>query len=98
MAFTEVKEKLFDFLEPCSGKETRFVSAPGRADFLNTHQDYKGLPVVPVAVRLRCYSAGFLNHTETVRFASLNFFARVLAFLSRVTSLSILSSKEEMSS
>jgi hypothetical protein len=33
-----------------------------------------------------------------VRFASLNFFARVLAFLSRVTSLSILSSKEEMSS
>jgi galactokinase len=72
MAFTEVKEKLLDFLEPWSGKETRFVSAPGRADFLNTHQDYKGLPVVPVAVRLRCYSAGFLNHTETVRFASLN--------------------------
>jgi hypothetical protein len=72
MTFTEVKEKLLDFLEPCSGKETRFVSAPGRADFLNTHQDYKGLPVVPVAVRLRCYSAGFLNHTETVRFASLN--------------------------
>jgi galactokinase len=72
MAFTEVKEKLLDFLEPCSGKETRLVSAPGRADFLNTHQDYKGLPVVPVAVRLRCYSAGFLNDTETVRFASLN--------------------------
>jgi galactokinase len=72
MAFTEVKEKLLEFLEPCSGNETRFVSAPGRADFLNTHQDYKGLPVVPVAVRLRCYSAGFLNHTETVRFASLN--------------------------
>ncbi len=30
-------------------------SAPGRADFLNTHQDYKGLPVVPVAVKLRTY-------------------------------------------
>lgn len=29
------------------------ASAPGRADFLNTHQDYKGLPVVPVAVNLR---------------------------------------------
>jgi galactokinase len=72
MAFTEVKEKLLDFLEPCNRKETRFVSAPGRADFLNTHQDYKGLPVVSVAVRLRCYSAGFLNHTGTVRFASLN--------------------------
>ncbi len=31
------------------------VSSPGRADFLNTHQDYKGLPVVPVAVNLRMY-------------------------------------------
>nr|MDO8100032.1 galactokinase family protein [Candidatus Njordarchaeota archaeon] len=30
-------------------------SAPGRADFLNTHQDYKGLPVVPVALDLRTY-------------------------------------------
>ncbi len=31
-------------------------SAPGRADFLNTHQDYKGLPVVPVALDLRTYA------------------------------------------
>ncbi len=31
------------------------TSAPGRADFLNTHQDYKGLPVVPVALNLRAY-------------------------------------------
>ncbi|HIE14750.1 TPA: GHMP kinase [Candidatus Bathyarchaeota archaeon] len=29
------------------------ASAPGRADFLNTHQDYKGLPVVPAAINLR---------------------------------------------
>jgi len=29
------------------------ASSPGRADFLNTHQDYKGLPVVPVAINLR---------------------------------------------
>jgi galactokinase len=29
------------------------ASAPARADFLNTHQDYKGLPVVPVALNLR---------------------------------------------
>jgi len=29
------------------------ASSPGRADFLNTHQDYKGLPVVPVAISLR---------------------------------------------
>jgi len=31
------------------------ISCPGRADFLNTHQDYKGLPVVPVAINLRTY-------------------------------------------
>ncbi len=31
------------------------ASAPGRLDFLNTHQDYKGLPVVGVGVNLRCY-------------------------------------------
>mgnify|MGYP001626159359 CR=1 FL=1 len=34
------------------------VSAPGRLDFLNTHQDYKGLPVVSVGVNLRTYVAG----------------------------------------
>jgi len=34
------------------------ASAPARADFLNTHQDYKGLPVVPVALDLRtCLTA-----------------------------------------
>ena len=31
------------------------ASAPARADLLNTHQDYKGLPVVPVALDLRIY-------------------------------------------
>jgi galactokinase len=31
------------------------VSAPARADFLNTHQDYKGLPVVPVGLDLRIF-------------------------------------------
>jgi len=31
------------------------ASAPGRVDFLNTHQDYKGLPVVPIAINLRTY-------------------------------------------
>ncbi len=33
------------------------VSAPGRIDFLNTHQDYKGLPVVAVGINLRTYVA-----------------------------------------
>ncbi|HDD25927.1 MAG TPA: GHMP kinase [Acidilobales archaeon] len=32
-------------------------SSPGRLDFLNTHQDYKGLPVVGIAVNLRVYIA-----------------------------------------
>ena len=32
-----------------------YSSAPGRIDFLNTHQDYKGLPVVSVAVNLRTH-------------------------------------------
>jgi len=36
-------------------KASVVVSSPGRADFLNTHQDYKGLPVVPVAIDLRMY-------------------------------------------
>ncbi|MGQ9515498.1 MAG: GHMP family kinase ATP-binding protein [Thermoproteota archaeon] len=30
-----------------------FSSAPGRVDFLNTHQDYKGLPTVPIAIDKR---------------------------------------------
>lgn len=33
------------------------VSVPGRLDFLNTHQDYKLLPVVSVGVNLRTYIA-----------------------------------------
>ncbi len=33
------------------------VSSPGRLDFLNTHQDYKGLPVVSVGANLRTYTA-----------------------------------------
>jgi len=34
---------------------TIVASSPGRADFLNTHQDYKGLPVVPAGINLRMY-------------------------------------------
>jgi galactokinase len=45
------------------------VSSPGRADFLNTHQDYKGLPVVPAAINLRLYvSASFSgNRVFTIK-------------------------------
>jgi len=40
------------------------ASAPGRADFLNTHQDYKGLPVVPVAIGLRTYLSARLSKED----------------------------------
>ena len=33
------------------------ASAPGRVDFLNTHQDYKGLPVVAIGINLRVFTA-----------------------------------------
>lgn len=47
------------------------VSAPGRLDFLNTHQDYKGLPVVSVAINKRTYVA--LSKTESMsRVISIN--------------------------
>ncbi len=46
-------------------------SAPGRVDFLNTHQDYKGLPVVPIAVNLRTYVA-VLEESALFEVESLN--------------------------
>jgi galactokinase len=46
-----------EFRESYGGEPDVVVSAPGRLDFLNTHQDYKGLPVVGVAVNLRVYVA-----------------------------------------
>ncbi|MBS7287847.1 MAG: GHMP kinase [Candidatus Freyarchaeota archaeon] len=54
------------------GEGWLLASAPGRADFLNTHQDYKGLPVVPVAVRLRTYVSGRMRGDSEFRVASLN--------------------------
>lgn len=50
-AFERIKKYLaYSDVSPIS-----IVSAPGRIDFLNTHQDYKGLPVVPIAINLRIY-------------------------------------------
>ena len=48
------------------------VSSPGRADFLNTHQDYKGLPVVPVAINLRMYLYGEVADSERFNVRSLD--------------------------
>jgi len=54
------------------GEGWLLASAPGRADFLNTHQDYKGLPVVPVAIKLRTYASGRLSGNREFKVASLN--------------------------
>ncbi|MEM1695637.1 MAG: galactokinase family protein [Desulfurococcaceae archaeon] len=47
------------------------ASAPGRLDFLNTHQDYKGLPVVSVAINKRTYVA-LSTRQNTAKVVSLN--------------------------
>ncbi|MEM4717670.1 MAG: galactokinase family protein [Desulfurococcaceae archaeon] len=41
------------------------TSAPGRLDFLNTHQDYKGLPVVSIAINKRIYIAVSKSDSES---------------------------------
>ncbi|MEM3715848.1 MAG: galactokinase family protein [Candidatus Bathyarchaeia archaeon] len=48
------------------------VSSPGRADFLNTHQDYKGLPVVPAAINLRLYVSATLSGGDKFNVRSLD--------------------------
>jgi len=47
-------------------------SAPGRVDLFNTHQDYKGLPVIPAAVDLRTYVEGELRMGNVVKVRSVN--------------------------
>ncbi len=56
-------------------------SAPGRADFLNTHQDYKGLPVVPVALNLRTYMFAVKELDEEFKVVSLNLKREGAAFV-----------------
>jgi galactokinase len=47
------------------------ASAPGRVDLLNTHQDYKGLPVVPASINLRTYVRAESTSSKVVRIRSL---------------------------
>jgi galactokinase len=47
-------------------------SAPARADFLNTHQDYKGLPVVPVGLNLRTYLTARIVGSDFITVRSLD--------------------------
>ena len=71
-----MKESLQHILENpqrCFGKGPWIAaSAPGRADFLNTHQDYKGLPVIPVGIDLRTFVFARLLNEDTFTITSQN--------------------------
>ncbi|MHA1833981.1 MAG: GHMP family kinase ATP-binding protein [Candidatus Baldrarchaeia archaeon] len=56
------------------------VSSPARADFLNTHQDYKGLPVVPAALNIRLKIKGEVTYGNKVYVRSLNFLREGLPY------------------
>ncbi|MEM3926041.1 MAG: galactokinase family protein [Desulfurococcaceae archaeon] len=56
-AMNKTKFLIEKFIEHYGNKPEVISSAPGRLDFLNTHQDYKGLPVVSVAINMRTYIA-----------------------------------------
>jgi galactokinase len=47
-----------------------YASAPGRIDLLNTHQDYKGLPVVPVAINLKAHMFAVVNNKQEFEITS----------------------------
>ncbi|RLF04112.1 MAG: GHMP kinase [Thermoprotei archaeon] len=66
------REEVLRVIEEEYGKSLKAASAPGRADFLNTHQDYKGLPVVPVAVNLRTYAVVVEELPDRFEIISLN--------------------------
>ena len=59
-----IREKFKDLYDE---EPNVIVSAPGRIDLLNTHQDYKGLPVVGVAINLRCYVASSLRSDDYIQ-------------------------------
>lgn len=74
MSLYDISSRLIGFLDPPRDTKVIVASAPGRADFLNTHQDYKGLPVVPIAIELRCYVAGYKSTDGRLRVISANLF------------------------
>lgn len=63
-----------DFLDQAKkvlGNAPRFISSsPGRVDLLNTHQDYKRLPVVPMAIDMRLYMFAVPTPEFTLRVVS----------------------------
>lgn len=51
------RERIIEYAKENDLRVIAVASAPARVDFLNTHQDYKGLPVVPIAINKRIYFA-----------------------------------------
>ncbi|MCD6563316.1 MAG: GHMP kinase [Thermoproteales archaeon] len=58
------------YLEEKNRRKQIISCAPGRADFLNTHQDYKGLPVIPIAINLYTY-IGVIRESDQFTVTSL---------------------------
>lgn len=56
------------------------ISAPACLDLLNTHQDYKGLPLVLVGINLRCYIAVSRVDGKHVEIVSLDLFEEGLEY------------------
>jgi len=67
-----LNELLNKFKETFNTDPDVVASSPGRLDFLNTHQDYKGLPVVSVGVNLRTYIAIKIVNRDEVNIVSYN--------------------------
>jgi len=67
-----VPELVQEFRSLFGDKPRIIASAPARLDFLNTHQDYKGLPVSSVGFELRTYVLASVNQDQEFRIASMN--------------------------
>lgn len=74
MQLNELAKKVCERAMAENGNIVCFSSAPARCDFLNTHQDYKMLPVVPAAISKRTFMVcSRLSEQGIVRVKSLTF-------------------------
>lgn len=72
MKLSRLAEEVYERARAENGNVICFSSACGRVDFLNTHQDYKMLPVVPAAIEKRTFVAcSRLNRPGVVKVKSL---------------------------
>ncbi len=70
---SEAKDLIISEFHAFTGRQPEVIASTcGRLDYLNTHQDYKGLPVVGVGIKLRTYVALRSNGEDVVRVQSGN--------------------------